>query len=190
MRSRNVRHDALQARCEQHLRGIEIPQPFSLDAFAASLAARRSRALRVLALPGLDGADGLTGAWVATDTADYVLIDADARDWHRGLIGLHEISHVLHGHGTTGTIAIRRILDGGGGSISDEQEAELTAWLILAKLYGPVSGSAGQAAADLHAARGSPLAAAGRCGHALITRPGRHRPDRPVRHRAALTAVA
>jgi hypothetical protein len=149
MRSRNVRHHALQARCKQHLRGIEIPRPFSLDVFAASVAARRGRALRVLPLPGLDGADGLSGAWVATDTADYVLIDADVRGWHRDLIGLHEISHILYGHGTAGTIAVRRILGRGGSSINDEQEAELTAWLILARLSGPVSGSAGQAAADL-----------------------------------------
>ena len=149
MRSRNVRHHALQARCKQHLRGIEIPRPFSLDVFAASVAARSGRALRVLPLPGLDGADGLSGAWVATDTADYVLIDADVRGWHRDLIGLHEISHILYGHGTAGTIAVRRILGRGCSSIDDEQEAELTAWLILARLSGPVSGSAGQAAADL-----------------------------------------
>jgi len=57
MRSRNVRHHALQARCEQHLRGIEIPRPY-LDVFAA----RRGQALHVLPLPGLDGADGLSGA--------------------------------------------------------------------------------------------------------------------------------
>ena len=165
MRSRNVRHHALQARCKQHLRGIEIPRPFSLDVFAASVAARRGRALRVLPLPGLDGADGLSGAWVATDTADYVLIDADVRGWHRDLIGLHEISHILYGHGTAGSgpgdparslrpglsaIAVRRILARGNcSSINDEREAELTAWLILAGLSGPVSGSAGQAAADL-----------------------------------------
>jgi hypothetical protein len=164
MRSRNVRHHVLQARCEQHLRGIEIPRPFSLDVFAASVAARRGRALRVLPLPALEGADGLSGAWVATDTADYVLIDAGARGWHRDLIGLHEISHILYGHGPAGTgpgeparaprpglsaIAVRRILGRDGCSIDDEQEAELTAWLILARLSGPVSGSAGQAAADL-----------------------------------------
>ena len=58
MRSRKVRHHALQARCEQHLRGIEIPRPFSLNVFAAC----RARALHVLPLPGLDGADGLSGA--------------------------------------------------------------------------------------------------------------------------------
>jgi hypothetical protein len=58
MRSRNVRHHALQARCEQHLRGIEIPWPLSLYVFAASVAARRGSALRVLPLPGLDGLSG------------------------------------------------------------------------------------------------------------------------------------
>ena len=93
---------ALQARCMQRLGGIEIPRPFSLDVFAVTVAARRNRALRILPLPDLEGADGLSGAWVATDSADYVLIDADASPWHRDLIGLHEISHVLCGHGASG----------------------------------------------------------------------------------------
>ena len=82
---------ALQDRCSERLRGIEIPRPFSIDVFAAAVAERRGRALRILPLPGLDGSDGLSGAWVATDTTDYVLIDADASPWHRDLIGLHEI---------------------------------------------------------------------------------------------------
>jgi hypothetical protein len=79
MRSRNVRHHALQARCEQHLRGIEIPQPFSLDVFAASVAARRGRALRVLPLPGLDGADCLSGDVPAARQNSPLVEKADAQ---------------------------------------------------------------------------------------------------------------
>jgi hypothetical protein len=152
---------ALQARSMQHLRGIEIPNPFSLNVFAAAVAAHRNRELRLLPLPGLDGADGLSGAWVATDTADYILITADASPWHRDLIGLHEIGHVLCGHGAAGRglrelapdllpglsdVTIRRVLGRHGYSSRDEQEAELMACLVLAGLPVPASGAAWQAA--------------------------------------------
>ena len=149
MRSRHVRHDAWQARCLQHLRGIEIPQPFSLEALAAAVAAGRGRPLHVLPLPGLDGTDGLSGAWAATDRADYVLIDAASSGWHRDLIGLHEIGHLLESGQASGTSpgglarslrpglragAFRQGLGGGACSTVGEQEAELTAWLVLAEL--------------------------------------------------------
>jgi hypothetical protein len=155
---------ALQARCMQRLRGIDIPRPFSLDIFAAAVAARRNRALRILPLPGLEGADGLSGAWVATDTADYVLVDANASPWHRDLIGLHEISHVLCGHGASGSrlrelvvalvpnlgdVTVQRVLGRHSTSSRDEQEAELMACLILAGSPVPAFGDPWQAAADL-----------------------------------------
>ena len=164
---------ALQDRCSERLRGIEIPRPFSIDVFAAAVAERRGRALRILPLPGLDGSDGLSGAWVATDTTDYVLIDADASPWHRDMIGLHEIGHVLCGHGTEhggprdragdplpglSDVTIRRALGRDCYSSRDEQEAELMACLVLGRAdadplpASPSSGPAGiarQAQADL-----------------------------------------
>ena len=159
---------ALQARYMQRLRGIDIPRPFSLDVFAAAVAAHRNRALRILPLPGLVGADGLSGAWVATDTADYVFVDADASPWHRDLIGLHEISHVLCGHGAAGSrfrelagdlvpslgdVTVQRVLGRHGGSSRDEEEAEQMACLILAGLPVPPLSDARQAAADLASLR-------------------------------------
>jgi hypothetical protein len=129
----------------QRLRGIDIPHPFRLDTFAATVETHRKRPLRVLPLPGLDGSDALSGAWVATDTTDYVLIDADASPWHRNLIGLHEISHILCDHGDApglrgfaadllpalSDVMVRRLLGRHGYNSADEQEAELMACLIL-----------------------------------------------------------
>ena len=161
----------LRDRCEQRLAGIEIPRPFSLDAFAAVVEEHRRRPVRLLPLPGLDGSDALSGAWVATDTVDYVLIDADASPWHRGLIGLHEISHVLCDHGDApglGDLAadllpalsdatVRRVLGRHGYASSDEQEAELMACLILER-----------ADADaLPVTSAGPAGVAGRLAHAL-----------------------
>jgi hypothetical protein len=136
----------LRRQCEQRLRGLDIPHPFCLDTFAATVEAHRGRSLRILPLPGLDGSDALSGAWVATDAADYVLIDADASPWHRNLIGLHEIGHILCDHGC-----------------ENEQEAELVACLILE-----------QADADLlPVSSAGPAGIAGRLAHAL-RHPVRH----------------
>lgn len=166
MRSRNVPLYALSARYRRQLLGIDIPRPFSLDGFAAAVATRRNRALRILPLPGLLGADGLTGAWVAMDAADYVFIDADASPWHRDLIGLHEISHVLCGHEASGSrfrgvaadlvpslgvVTVQRVLGRHAGGSCDEQEAELMACHILAG--PPVTASDGARQADLASLR-------------------------------------
>jgi hypothetical protein len=175
-----VQYHAFRKRCVERLRGIDIPRPFGIDTFAATVAEHRGRPLSVLPLPGLDGSDSLSGAWVATDAADYVLIDSDASPWHRNLIGLHEIGHVLCDHRTDDSglrelaaemlpslsdVTIRRILGRHGDTSDDEQEAELMACLILERADAdplPVS-SAGLSGV------------AGRLAHAL-----RH----PVRHHA------
>ena len=164
MRSRHVRHDARQARCLPQLRGIDIPQPFSLEALAAVVAADRGRPLHVLPLPGLDGTDGLSGAWAATDCADYVLIDAASSGWHRDLIGLHEIGHVLGAGQASETSpgglarslppglragAFRQVPGRGACSADGEKEAELTAWLVLAELPEGVAAHAGRPSACL-----------------------------------------
>ena len=184
---------ALQDRCARRLRGIEIPRPFRLDVFAATVAQRRRRPLRILPLPGLDGSDGLSGAWLATDTADYVLIDADASPWHRNLIGLHEIAHLLCGHDAEDSglrelaedllpclsdAAIRRILGRHGRSGTAEQEAELMACLILKRAdAGPLpiaaTGTAGVAGRPAHARGTACLGAAMSVASVLFWRASR-----------------
>lgn len=132
----------LRRQCERLLRDLDIPHPFSLEAFAGTVAARRGRPLRIQPLPGLDGSGLLSGAWVATDAADYILIDAAASPWHRNLIGTHEIAHILWDHNGAPRLrelaadllpaaTVRRILGRHGYSSEDEREAELTACLAL-----------------------------------------------------------
>jgi hypothetical protein len=136
----------LQELCEQRLRGIAVPQPFGLDEFAAEVAAARGRPLRVLPLPELDDGDVITGAWVSTDTDDWVLTDASASPWHRDLIGLHEIAHLLCGHCADAQwlqdfaasllpdlsdVTIRHMLGRHGYTTAEELEAEFLGSLIL-----------------------------------------------------------
>lgn len=157
----------LRYQCERRLGGIPVPVPFDLDEFAATVARSRGRKLRILPLPGLDGSDALSGAWVATPEADLILVDADASPWHRNLIALHEISHLLCDHraGRRWPAEVTALLDGNGHSPighhaytrAEEREAELMAGLILERAEdGPPPASAG-----------GREAIAGRLAHAL-----------------------
>lgn len=136
----------LRPLCERRLGGIPVPVPFSLTAFANCVARRRERSIRVLSLPGLDGSDALSGAWVATDAVDYILVDADASPWHRDLIGLHEMAHLLCDHRADGRLPaeVSVLLPRQGGNAvpvqlrpdhaytrAEEREADLMASLIL-----------------------------------------------------------
>jgi hypothetical protein len=138
--------DVLRRQCEQRLAGIAVPRPFCLEEFATTVAALRERPLRVFPLPGLDDEDAPSGAWVATDSTDFVFVDAAASPWHRDLIVLHEIGHILLDHpaadGWTDEFAaqllpslhpaaVRRILGRHGYSSQQEREAELLASMIL-----------------------------------------------------------
>jgi hypothetical protein len=140
---RNLR--TLRTTCQQRLAGITVPQPFDLDTFAGEIARRRRRPLEIRDLPG--AARGtLTGAWVATDTADYVFLEPAASTWHRNVIALHEFAHMLCDHvparwgrDLAGMLApgissdlIRQMLGRHGYSNDQECEAEMTAWLICA----------------------------------------------------------
>jgi hypothetical protein len=130
--------------CEQRLGDIRVPAPFDLDDFARSVARHRGRPIRILPMPGLSGTDALSGTWVIVPEVDLILIAAEASSWHRALIGLHEVSHMLCGHrpaikspagfsalvpgqaGETG-----RLLAGHGYSRPEEREAEMLAGLVL-----------------------------------------------------------
>jgi hypothetical protein len=164
---------SLRSSCEQRIDGVPVPQPFDLAAFARALARHRGRPLYIQPLPGLDGSDGLSGFWINTVEADYVCIDADASPWHRNLIGLHELGHILCGHhadarwlhdmGTAllpglSEVTITRMLGRHGYTSREEREAELTASLILERadadpLAVTAPGTAGIAGRLAHALR-------------------------------------
>lgn len=139
----------LQATCERRLAGIPVPQPFDLYRFAEIVTDFRGRPVRILLVPGLSGTDGLTGCWLPRDEEDLILIDANASEWHRAMIGAHEIAHLLcdHQEGSLpvgelmanllpdlGDTAIRKMLGRHGRyDAKQELEAEMTASLIVAR---------------------------------------------------------
>ncbi|MFH8750577.1 hypothetical protein ACH4GK_16565 [Streptomyces rimosus] len=77
---------------------LEIPYPFDLHDFCASIAQQRGRPLLLLPLDGSPDPDFPCGIWIGLDTADLVFYEATAAGILRVQIILHEISHMLLGH--------------------------------------------------------------------------------------------
>ena len=88
---------ALRSRCEQRLADLRLPVPFALESLCGELALRRGKPLTIVDMPSAhDG--GPSGAWIATDEADYVFVDQSARALHREHIVLHELAHIIFDH--------------------------------------------------------------------------------------------
>lgn len=132
----------LRRRCEARLRGLELPVPFDVRAFAEGLARRRGRPIVLRPLPRAGGCSGL---WVATPAADVVFFEAETSPLHQEHILLHELCHLVLEHrpgapppaGPAGLFpdlrpeAVRRMLQRAGYSTDEDREAELLASMIL-----------------------------------------------------------
>jgi hypothetical protein len=137
----------LRAQWEDRLRGIAVPQPFSLTAFAAEVARHRRRRLQILDLPEQASGSPVSGVWLATDRADLIYLEPTASPFHRGLICLHEIGHMLCDHHASARLGcddllrglfphlspdlLRRVLARHGYTSREELEAETAAAIIL-----------------------------------------------------------
>lgn len=131
-------------RCAAIVRELDIPRPFDLDRFLASLVLRRGR---VICLRSLASGPGIPcGLWIGTAGADYVFHEEGTTPWHKTHIILHEVAHMLLGHGS-GTAAwhamarllapdvdpamVRLILGRTAYGSQEERDAESLASLIL-----------------------------------------------------------
>jgi hypothetical protein len=135
---------ALTERCRGRLAGLDLPRPFDVQAFCASVGRARRRRLVLLAmdLPP----DAPCGLLVSTDDRDYVVYQRATTPLHQDHIILHELAHVLCGHAEGVRLGeeharrlfprlapdtVRRVLGRGAYSSEEEQEAELLASMIL-----------------------------------------------------------
>jgi hypothetical protein len=127
-------------RCRRLVDGLTIPAPFDPGRLVAELARSRGRPVELVPLPG--GAPHC-GVLVTTDRADYIFYAAGTTRLHREHIVLHEVGHLLCGHGAGETEAVpdvlvphlsaelvRRVLGRSGYPVAQEQEAELVASMI------------------------------------------------------------
>ena len=135
---------ALRSRCEQRLAQLPLPEPFTVERFRRALAARRGRPLTICAMPSLEPG-GPSGAWIATEEADYVFFDESARPLDRGHIVLHEFADINCDDGGAPAVSgedvaallpaldpemVARVLGRSRYTQVEEHEAELLATLI------------------------------------------------------------
>ncbi|CDR10464.1 hypothetical protein [Streptomyces iranensis] len=133
---------------EELLASIDIPEPFEIQVLCDKIAEQRGRALYLHSVPGISGTDAPCGMWIATDVADHVFHEAATTPLHRDHIILHEISHMLLGHGTItdGTqpgvsslfsgidpATVISLLNRASYATEDERDAERLAGLIAGK---------------------------------------------------------
>lgn len=135
----------LRRRCEDLLAGVEIPVPFDIEVFARQFV----RHGRPIVLMPSDDLAGVSGLWLATDAADYIAFDAGTTGMHRRQIILHELGHIIAGHSGPDLLngdashallpnlsaeVIRRALARAAYSVTEEQEAEMLATLVLDRI--------------------------------------------------------
>lgn len=99
---------SMEARFRDAARNVPLPSPWNLSAYLASVAAHRGRSISLQTVPAGTLADiGCRGAglWVARGHDDIIVYDASATDRNADHIILHEIGHMLFGHGKNGTAA-------------------------------------------------------------------------------------
>lgn len=132
----------LRRRCEARLRGLELPMPFDIQEFCATVAARRQRPIFLRAV---SSEAGPCGACVSLPTGDFILYEQQTPPLHQQHIILHEVCHLLCGHRalqappdipdvlfpSLSPDLVQTLLRRAGYAAADEQEAELLASLIL-----------------------------------------------------------
>jgi hypothetical protein len=142
---------------------LEIPVPFHLDAFIRLLEGRRGRPIRVCRFTAPPG--GPCGVWISGRDADYVFHDAGTSPYHQAHIVLHEIAHMLLGHGTAAGEGLGHLLAPGlgpelqdimlGSAVGDEAEAEVQAEMLATLIMEAADGHHDQARCRVAGARPS-----------------------------------
>lgn len=133
----------LVERCQARLQGLEIPRPFTVEAFCRSVSRHRGRPLHLHPLPG---PTRFCGLWVATESADHVWYEPASSPFHRRHIILHELAHLICEHRLTeddeairllfpdlDPAMVMGVLARASYSTEQEQEAENLADIIMLK---------------------------------------------------------
>jgi hypothetical protein len=146
----------IQRRCRRLVEKLELPDNFSATAFCESVAAQRGRPIVLMPLPVPTSPDLPTGMWLASRGTDYILYDSQTSRYHQEQIILHEIGHILFGHGAPNVEdrAVRCRNPAGlprtSYSTLEEQEAETLATMLLlrGRRGGHASSGASEALSD------------------------------------------
>ncbi|GAA1985119.1 ParH-like protein [Catenulispora subtropica] len=150
----------LLRRCRDTVERLDLPQPFTAEAFVARLAADRGRPIELVPVSSRPRVP--CGLLVTMEHTDVIVYFADTAALHREHIILHEAAHLLCGHDQaapmqTGSASglfptlpsslVQRVLGRTAYNAPQEREAELLASLIRCKAAAQAS-SAARAVAD------------------------------------------
>lgn len=89
--------DTFQVRCKQLIRSLPIPRPFSTETFFAGVADQHGKNIELIHAPLATGLP--CGMLVSTDETDFIIHRTDATDLHAQHTDMHELGHLLLGHG-------------------------------------------------------------------------------------------
>ncbi|MBF6071398.1 MULTISPECIES: hypothetical protein [Nocardia] len=93
---------SMEARLGDATRTVPLPSPWDVNEYLARVAAHRGRSISLRPVPAeLLAGNGCRGAglWVSRRFDDIIVYDAEATDRNADHIILHEIGHMLLGHG-------------------------------------------------------------------------------------------
>lgn len=135
----------LRRRCRRLLNELDIRPPLDVHELCRRVGQQRGKPIRAIAHP--IPVPGPFGAWITTDTADYILYQRETTKAHQGHIILHELGHILAGHRSDedddvlldvtpeypdlAPDAVRRALRRTSYDSEHEREAETVATIIL-----------------------------------------------------------
>lgn len=91
-----MRDRDLRARWVGLMRQLHMPAPLDLRVFADRYGHHRGRPIRLVPYPIAAG--GPYGMWVAKDTVDFIMYQADTHAVHQTAIIAHEFGHMIAGH--------------------------------------------------------------------------------------------
>lgn len=84
-------------RSKSKFRLIDMPHPWSLDAFVNWVSAERQREIQLVPIHSA-ATVGLCGLWLSRDDDDVVIFEAGTSPWHQQQIIVHELAHMLLNH--------------------------------------------------------------------------------------------
>ncbi|WP_431044407.1 toxin [Streptomyces sp. P1-3] len=140
----------LRRASEAVLTRLDLPDGCDIAALMERLSADRGRPIQLVSLPL--GAKAPCGMWLATDTFDVIVVEADTSRLHQDHIIAHELAHMLCDHrdsagfdeAVMGSLLpnldprrVREMMGRTGYSTEEEQEAETVASLILERVTRP-----------------------------------------------------
>ncbi len=88
--------DEIYAKCEVIMEQLDIPRPFTVEAFLAAIEMSTGRPIRLETFEFRSR--GRLGLLLRLDTEDLILIDSRARDTRRLQVLCHEAAHIILDH--------------------------------------------------------------------------------------------